>query len=439
MYKRFLNDADYLSILTEEALEQLIRGRSSRLAQAEEAAEQSILEYLTENYEIERELDKGKLLIEHNPKITYPAGVYFKIDGKTFKTIRPINGVKSPAIRQYWEEDNFYHKDFDEIPIYSQGGSYKPGDKVRFGHKNIFRCLEFNGLLYDDIRIPGNEPWAEVEDIQDWEPNVEYEMWDVVRYKGHYFTLIDCPKADDDEFGLPFDEGEEGDGNQEGYVGDGEFNDSIAPLSDDNETAGEDMVGETGEEGKENNDEEPKEPEEPAEPMDPKDPENPDEEEINHEWDDEDFDTKGWAQSPYVGDHWGMIDDYHEECKEYKVDPTEFVVFEDRVFYPIMNPIADDVVIGYNVVEDDPRNPNLKKHMLRLAIYELYKLITPTNMSQTRIVDYETSITWLRDAGRLKISPGIPRRLGKDHKPICEYAVATFMKHYNPYENAWHI
>ena len=58
MYKRFLNNADYLSIVTEEALSQLIRGREDRLAQAEEAAEQSIVEYLTDNYEIEKVLEE---------------------------------------------------------------------------------------------------------------------------------------------------------------------------------------------------------------------------------------------------------------------------------------------------------------------------------------------------------------------------------------------
>ena len=54
MYQRFLNNEDYLSIITEEALEQLTRGRELRLFQAEEAAEASIVEYLVDNYEIDR-------------------------------------------------------------------------------------------------------------------------------------------------------------------------------------------------------------------------------------------------------------------------------------------------------------------------------------------------------------------------------------------------
>ena len=43
MYKRFLNNNDYIGIITEEALLQLIRGNEERIAQAEEAAESSVI------------------------------------------------------------------------------------------------------------------------------------------------------------------------------------------------------------------------------------------------------------------------------------------------------------------------------------------------------------------------------------------------------------
>ena len=59
MYRRFLNDNDYLSVISPEALSQITRGNAERLAQAEESAEMSIVEYLSENYEIEQELGKG--------------------------------------------------------------------------------------------------------------------------------------------------------------------------------------------------------------------------------------------------------------------------------------------------------------------------------------------------------------------------------------------
>ena len=59
MYRRFLNNSDYLGIITQEALQQLTRGNDERFIQAEESAEMSIVEYLSENYEVEKEFAKG--------------------------------------------------------------------------------------------------------------------------------------------------------------------------------------------------------------------------------------------------------------------------------------------------------------------------------------------------------------------------------------------
>ncbi len=47
MYRRFLNNDDYLGIITPEALAQLTRGNDARFIQAEESAEMSIVEYLS--------------------------------------------------------------------------------------------------------------------------------------------------------------------------------------------------------------------------------------------------------------------------------------------------------------------------------------------------------------------------------------------------------
>lgn len=105
-----------------------------------------------------------------------------------------------------------------------------------------------------------------------------------------------------------------------------------------------------------------------------------------------------------------------------------------------MLPVADELKEGYNIRAHDPRNANIKKHMVRLALYELHKLISPNNISSARITDYETSITWLRDANRMKINPQIPRKLDDQNKPTVEYAIATFQRdYYDPYQNPWQI
>jgi hypothetical protein len=70
MYRRFLNDNDYLGVITKESLSQMIRNNTERFIQAEESAEISIIEYLSENYEIEREFNKGKYIAEYNYRST---------------------------------------------------------------------------------------------------------------------------------------------------------------------------------------------------------------------------------------------------------------------------------------------------------------------------------------------------------------------------------
>ncbi len=339
MFPRFLNNNDYIGIVTEEALEQLIRGNEERLAQAEEAAEQSVLEYLTENYEVEAELAVGKNLLPYNPHITYPVGAHFYIEDKIYQTLRTINGVKAPEAAPYWVEYEEPVEDEAAIEFYTQRRSYEPGDIVRFG-ASYFECVEYNGPDFDDIRVPGVRAWEPVE-FESWEANVDYPQWSVVLYKDKYYTLIVREEHRD--------------------------------LTTD--------------------------------------PEN--------------------------SDDWGQIGDYTTEYT-YELTDYEYVVYNGLVYRPIINPNADKPVVNHNIKAHDPRNANLKKHILRLAIYELHKLISPANVSSARITDYQTSINWLRDAGKLRINPQIPRKLEKN-KPVPDFAVATFMRSYDPYENMWQI
>ena len=104
MYRRFLNLSDYHSIITPEALEQMIRGNVTRFIQAEQSAEISIVEYLSENYEIEAELAKGKFIAEYDRQITYPVGVYIYHEGLIYEVIRSTSGYKKPSSVEYWEE-----------------------------------------------------------------------------------------------------------------------------------------------------------------------------------------------------------------------------------------------------------------------------------------------------------------------------------------------
>ena len=329
-----------MSQISDELFDHLIRGKEIRVAQAEEAAEASIVEYLTDNYEVEQALAVGKSLREYNPRITYPVGVHFYYEGKIVEALRAINGIKAPSNIEYWKEyEEVERLSEDTVSKYSQLLNYHPGDLVSYAGI-IYECLEHNGYDYADIRIPGIVAWEPIETTS-WEPNVEYAEWDVVEWEGRFFALLSL----------------------------------------------------------------------------------------------EDIDL---TINPMESDNWGLIGSYDPEY-EYELKDTEYVEHEGRVWIPVLSPTADKLKEGYNFRYHDPRNSNIKKHMIKISLYELHKLISPNNVSTARITDYETTMQWLHDANRCKINPQIPRKLDEEKKPVSEIAMATFQRDYDPRKNPWQI
>ncbi len=329
-----------MSQISDELFDHLIRGKEIRVAQAEEAAEASIVEYLTDNYEVEQALAVGKSLREYNPRITYPVGVHFYYEGKIVEALRAINGIKAPSNIEYWKEyEEVERLSEDTVSKYSQLLNYHPGDLVSYAGI-IYECLEHNGYDYADIRIPGIVAWEPIETTS-WEPNVEYAEWDVVEWEGRFFALLSL----------------------------------------------------------------------------------------------EDIDL---TINPMESDNWGLIGSYDPEY-EYELKDTEYVEYEGRVWIPVLSPTADKLKEGYNFRYHDPRNSNIKKHMIKISLYELHKLISPNNVSTARITDYEATMQWLHDANRCKINPQIPRKLDEEKKPVSEIAMATFQRDYDPRKNPWQI
>lgn len=337
MYRRFLNNGDYLGIITQEALNQLTRGNDSRFVQAEEAAEMSVVEYLSENYEVEKELAKGKYIAEYDRRITYPVGAHIYFEGRIHEVIRSISGYRKPAVTAYWEECADIHADTEQVAGYSQFSTYYPGDKVNYNGV-VYTCLAENGYRFDDVRIPMVGGWLELT-AEPWQPT-GYPLWAVVEHEGAFYTLMTL---------------------------DG-FDNNI---------------------------------------------------------------------DPFTSDCWGAIADYAPEYNGYERSEHEYVVHDGRVFYPETDVNADIPLVGRNLVAHDPRNYNLKKHMVRLALYELTKLIAPNNVSVVRMRDYEDSMKWLNDAAKLRLNPQIPRKLDETKKPVTDWQLATFQTDYDPYRNPW--
>lgn len=337
MYRRFLNDSDYLGIITPESLAQITRGNNERFVQAEESAEMSVVEYLSENYEIEQELNKGKYIAVYDRQITFPVGAHVYYEGVICEVIRSISGYKVPAVTVYWQEHLDTGLDIATAQRYSQFGTYYPKDVVVYNDV-LYICVTENGYKFGDVRMPMVEGWLEAKCTL-WQP-VEYVQWDVVEFEGGFYTLLTT---------------------------DG-FDNNATPLD---------------------------------------------------------------------SDCWGAIADYSPEYNEYEFTEHEYVVFEGRVFYPGTDVNADIPVLGVNLSPHDPRNYNLKKHLVRLALYELTKLIAPNNVSVVRMRDYEDSMKWLSDAAKLRLNPQIPRKIAEDRQPMTDWQLATFQTDLDPYKNPW--
>lgn len=337
MYRRFLNDNDYLSIITPEALAQITRNDSDRLKQAEESAEISIVEYLSENYEIEQELHKGKYIAEYDRRITYPTGAHIYWNGQIYEIIQSINGYKAPALHEYWQEHLDINLDINAIEKYSQFKTYYPGNIIKYNNAPYI-CLVENGYKFQNIRIPLVYGWKEAA-YEESQP-IEYDLWKVVIYNGAFYTLISL-------------------------------------------------------EGFDNN------------------------------------------MNPMDSDCWGAIADFSSDYNKYELSEHEYVVYMGKVFFPEIDPNSDLPEVGKNLFLHDPRNFNIKKHLVRLAIYELTKLIAPNNVSAVRLKDYEDSMKWLNDASKLRLNPQIPRKLAEDDKPVMDWQLATFQTDYDPYKNPW--
>lgn len=187
-YKRFLVNNDYFSVLTEEHMKQLIRDKEDRLALAEQSAEMNMLEYLDQYYEIEKELKRGKSILDYSPYVTYPTGIYIKFDGQICKTLDLINGRKLPSSAIYWSiVEDCSGLDYEVIGNYSQLKTYVVGDYVKYG-ADVWKCELANGYGLSNVRIPGVSAWVEKETAE-WEPNYGYEVNSVVSYEGEFYIL----------------------------------------------------------------------------------------------------------------------------------------------------------------------------------------------------------------------------------------------------------
>ena len=143
--------------------------------------------------------------------------------------------------------------------------------------------------------------------------------------------------------------------------------------------------------------------------------------------------------APDINECWGQIAEYSPDY-DYSIGEYDYVTCEDKVFEPVMNVNADKLVIGENIGADDPRNINVIEHMVSLSVYYLHEMISPTNISTVRQLSFENSMQWLSDAARFRINPKIPRKRDCETGDVTlDFAVDTYQRQFDPYDDMWII
>lgn len=143
--------------------------------------------------------------------------------------------------------------------------------------------------------------------------------------------------------------------------------------------------------------------------------------------------------TPEEDETWSLIGDYTSKYN-YTLAAYDYVVADGCVFEPILNPNADEVSVGTNIIRDDPRNINVITHMVRISCYYLHQMISPTNISESRRLAYEDSISWLASAARFKINPKLPRKAEDEHgTEVVDFALETYQREFDPNQDMWLI
>ena len=93
--------------------------------------------------------------------------------------------------------------------------------------------------------------------------------------------------------------------------------------------------------------------------------------------------------NPMDSDNWGMICNYESSLDTYQFADNEYVVYNDSVYHPVIRPNADEPKKNVNITYNDPRNYNIKRHMVQLALYELHKLELEKNVIEVQLNDVD--------------------------------------------------
>lgn len=338
-YQRYLRNADYQRSISQQHFNQCFdQKKPFKINQCEMDAEVKVIEFLSQMYEIEDELIKGKSIPNYDKRIAFLEGSYFWNEDIPFRAIRDILGVVRPYSEPYWVEIDMY--DLSEVPTYNQFSNYDIGDIVK--RKNIpYKCLIGNGYDFDNVRIPYPV------DTKHWSGELYFDF-----VSGENHSVGSYVKYLDDFYHLT---------TEEGYLS------TVTPDK-----------------------------------------------------------LPCFTKVPAYSD-------------DIPVNIGDYVGFQGELFKCLANVNADTPALKVNIVQHDPRNHSLVKHMVEISLYYSFSEFAANNLPQARVNAYEMAESWLKDASRLRIDPQLERKKSKKGTDETLHAMSQFVNSSQYKDNTWAI
>ena len=384
---RYLKTSDYKRSILLSHLDQLIQSDEDTLFDAELDAISCIESMLTDEYEIESEFELGKSISDINYEKEYFKDSYVIIDGRLSKANSYANPSRPPKAQDYWRQ-----MDASEIPSDYIATQYNPdtghyvGEIVSYDNGLFFECMISNGVTAeyggDSIVSPIPVRWEEAFDGTNstiFDIDKKYYVGDIVDKDGNLYECV----VDSSENGL-------------NIYPDTEFWQSIqktgwsSGVDYSTYDAFTDIIAESGLDYSL------------IEPSNAVVGESPS---------DSILANKGaWKQ---INVQTYQRDERYERPHTF----DGYIQDEDGEFYYVSE--QDEKFINSAVESDgflfsptkDPRNRNIIKILVELALYQLHSVAVPDNIPTVRISNYEKSMEGLDKFSKMKANPNIPRKV----------------------------
>lgn len=177
--QRYLRNTDYYRSILSQKLSQLTEDDEVIISDAEGESELSIVNWLSNEYEIEKEFDLGRSIKDFSPSIEKVADELVWVNSMIYKITDYCQPNKFPGIETFWEEVSF--------TIYDPTKEdYMIGDIVEY--QNGLYEFKYEGYLVSE-HISSSNKWVLLSEYE-YDQQDDHDAGDYVKYQGLWFRAL---------------------------------------------------------------------------------------------------------------------------------------------------------------------------------------------------------------------------------------------------------